>query len=459
MKSGIARIMTKGAATVGRSLFSLSLLSLSLTLASLTSTAADAADVTVIHAGKLLAVPGEAPMSPGTLVIEDGKVKDVRAGRVDAAALGLGADAKVIDLSDKFVMPGFIDLHVHLGFGGSPDRTLIVTKPDSYFALIGANNAKKTLMAGFTTVRDLGSSGTSMFALRDGIRDGLVPGPKMLVAGSPITPSGGHGDFHGFREEVLKAMPATGVCNGPDDCRRAVREMVKRGADVIKVTSTGGVLSNTAAGTGQQFTDAELQAIAETAHALGRKVTAHAHAKAGIDSALRAGFDSIEHSMWADEGTLQLFKKSGAWLIPTIYPITYVGDTPEKMKKGPYKDASPAIMAKLLKLGRQPKDMTSKAHKMGVKIALGTDSGVSPNGENANEFVELVGIGMTPMEALMAGTVKAAEAGGIEGVGKLTPGMAADVVAMPGDPLKDIQAVLGVDFVMRDGIVFKQDGK
>ncbi|MDA5194546.1 metal-dependent hydrolase family protein [Govanella unica] len=459
MQSGLARIIKKGTAVLGHSLFSLPLLGLSLMLGGLPTTSAEAADVTVIHAGKLLAVPGQAPISPATLVIEDGKVKEVRAGHVDAAALGLGADAKIIDLSDKFVMPGFIDLHVHLSFGANPDRTLIVTKPDSYFSLIAANNARKTLMTGFTTVRDLGSPGTSVYALRDGIRDGLVPGPKILVAGAAITPTGGHGDFHGYRDEVEKAMPAAGVCNGADDCRRAVRAAVKRGSDVIKVTSTGGTLSNTAAGTGQQFTDAELVAIAETAHALGRKVTAHAHDKAGIDSALRAGFDSIEHSMWADEDTLRLFKKTGAWLIPTIYPITYAGDTPEKMRNGPYKNATPAVMAKLLKLGRQPKDMASKAYKMGVNIALGTDSGVSPNGENINEFIELVGIGMTPMEALMAGTVKAAQAGGIEGVGKLAPGMAADVVAMPGDPLQDIKAVLGVDFVMRDGIVFKQDGK
>ena len=228
------------------------------------------------------------------------------------------------------------------------------------------------------------------------------------------------------------------------------------GADVIKVTATGGVLSETATGTGQQFTDEELRAIAETAHALGRKVTAHAHEAAGIEAALRAGFDSIEHSMWADEDTMRLFNETGAWMIPTVYPITAVGDTPEKMRAGPFGNMPPPVMEKLLRLGRQPKDMTRLAHEMGVNIALGTDSGVSPHGENANEFIEYVNVGMTEMEALVAGTINAAIAGGIDSrVGSLEPGKAADIVAMDDSPLDDIEAVLELAFIMRDGVVFK----
>ncbi|MCB1679818.1 MAG: amidohydrolase family protein [Halioglobus sp.] len=412
----------------------------------------------VIHAGTLLAEPGKPALSPATLVISGAKVARVEEGLLSPSELGLAANTPVLDLRQQFVMPGFIDLHVHLSMlTGSRGRDLEVRKPDAYFALIGADNARKTLQAGFTTVRDLGSRGMAIFALRDAIVDGLVPGPKILVAGSAITPSGGHADFHGYRQEVLDALPATGVCNGADDCRRAVRETVKRGADVVKVTATGGVLSNTNAGTGMQFTQAELDAIAETAHALGRKVTAHAHDKPGIEAALAAGFDSVEHAMWADEATMRLFKKHDAWLIPTIYPITYVGDTPEKMRAGPFKDLPPASMEKLLRLGKQPKKMTALAYKMGVNIALGTDSGVSPNGDNAHEFLEYVGIGMTPEEALAAGTVKAAEAGGIDDAGKLTPGMAADIVAMRGNPLEDISAVLDLAFIMRDGIIFKQE--
>lgn len=429
-------------------------------VASASTTAPRPENYQVIHAGTLLAEAGKPTLSPATLVISGGEISRVEEGLLTLEELELPGTTPILNLQQQFVMPGFIDLHVHLStMTGARGRNLEVTKPDAYFALIGADNARKTLMAGFTTVRDLGSRGMAIFALRDAIIDGLVPGPKLLVAGSAITPGGGHGDFHGYRQEVLDALPATGVCNGPDDCRRAVRETIKRGADVIKVTATGGVLSNTNAGTGMQFTQQELDAIAETTHALGRKVTAHAHDKAGIEAALAAGFDSIEHSMWADEATMRLFKKHNAWLIPTIYPITYVGDTPEKMRAGPFKDLPPASMEKLLRLGKQPREMTALAYKMGVNIALGTDSGVSPNGDNANEFLEYVAIGMTPGEALAAGTVKAAQAAGVDNVGKLAPGMAADIVAMPASPLDNINAVLDLSFIMRDGIIFKQEGE
>ena len=412
---------------------------------------------TIIHAGTLLAVPGQTPKARQSLIVRDGRVAEIRDGFVRPADVAGGADARVIDLAEQFVMPGFIDLHVHLtGQAGSGRKLDAVTKTDADVAFTAQLYAQRTLMGGFTTVRDLGSDGTAIFALRDAVKAGIVAGPKILAAGEAITPTGGHGDTHGFRQEVLDVLPSTGVCDGPDDCRAAVRRQVKRGADVIKVTATGGVLSETATGTGIQFTDEELIAIAETAHALGRKVTAHAHEAAGIEAALRAGFDSIEHSMWADRNTMNLFRSTDAWLIPTVYPITAVGDTPEKMREGPFKDMPPPIMEKLLRLGRQPKDMTRLAHSMGVKIALGTDSGVSPHGENANEFVEYVNIGMTEMESLMAGTVHAAEAAGIaDDVGSLEPGRAADIVAMNTSPLEDINAVLDLHFIMRDGVVFK----
>ena len=230
-------------------------------------------------------------------------------------------DEVLIDLSDQFVMPGFIDLHVHISKEYAQNAKLeTVTMGDADNSLTAAMYAHRTLDAGFTTLRDLGSRGRSVFALRDAIRAGKVPGPRILVAGEAITATGGHGDIHGFRQEVLEAIPSTATCDGPDSCRAAVRRQVKRGADVIKVTATGGVLSETAAGTGQQLTDDELQAIVETAHSLGRKVTAHAHAREGIEAALRAGMDSIEHAMWADEDTMKLFVETGAWMIPTIYP-------------------------------------------------------------------------------------------------------------------------------------------
>ncbi len=412
---------------------------------------------TIIHAGTLLAVPGKAPLTRQSIIVKNGKVAEIREGYVQAADIQAHGDVRVIDLSDRFVMPGFIDLHVHLtGQAGGNRKSDAVTQTDADVAMTAQMYARRTLLGGFTTVRDLGSRGTAIFALRDAIKEGKVAGPKIIAAGEAITPTGGHGDVHGFRQDILDVLKSTGVCDGADGCRAAVRRQVKRGADVIKVTATGGVLSETATGTGQQFTDEELRAIADTAHALGRKVTAHAHEKAGIEAALRAGFDSIEHSMWADKGTMKLFKASGAWMIPTVYPITAVGDTPEKMKQGPFKDMPPPIMAKLLRLGRQPKDMTRLAHSMGVKIALGTDSAVSPHGENANEFVEYVDAGMTEMEALMAGTVNAAEAAGFaDRIGSLEAGKAADIVAMDESPLEDITAVLRVQFIMRDGVVFK----
>jgi len=413
---------------------------------------------TIIHAGTLLAVPGEAPGTRQSIIVRSGKIVEIREGYTQAADIHAEGEVRIIDLSDRFVMPGFIDLHVHLsGQAGTGSRLDAVRMTDADIALTAQMYARRTLLGGFTTVRDLGSRGTAIFALRDAIKAGKIAGPKIIAAGESITPTGGHGDVHGFRQEVLDVLPSTGVCDGADDCRAAVRRQVKRGADVIKVTATGGVLSETATGTGQQFTDEELQVIADTAHALGRKVTAHAHDKAGIEAALRAGFDSIEHAMWADKGTMKLFKETGAWMIPTVYPITAVGDTPEKMKQGPFKDMPPPIMAKLLRLGRQPKDMTRLAHSMGVKIALGTDSGVSPHGENANEFIEYVNAGMSEMEALMTGTVNAAEAGGIsDRAGSIEPGKAADIVAMAQSPLENISAVLRVQFIMRDGVVFKQ---
>jgi len=415
------------------------------------------ADEVIIHAGTLLANPGAKPLTTQSIIVIDGMISEIRDGYVQSASAD--SPANIIDLSDRFVMPGFIDLHVHLS-GQSGDRkpTDEVTQSDADVALNAAMYAERTLMSGFTTLRDLGSRGEPLYALRDAIRDNKVPGPRLLVSGPAITPTGGHGDEHGYREDILEILTSPAVCDGADDCRRAVRQAVKLGADVIKVTATGGVLSNTATGTGQQFTDAELKAIAETAHSLGRKVTAHAHAKEGIIAAANAGFDSIEHAMWADEETMKLLKRLDIWIVPTVYPITYVGDTPEKMRQGPLKNLPPASMAKLLALGRQPKDMTRLAHDMGVKIALGTDSAISPHGENAHEFIEYVDAGMTPMEALQAGTVNAAVAAGIaDKTGSIAVGKAADIVALGSSPLDSIGAVLDVRFVMRDGIVFKTE--
>ena len=410
----------------------------------------------LIHAGQLLVTPGKPPLAHATLVIDGKTVLAIRPGFITAAEANVAPNARVIDLSNMFVMPGFIDLHVHLSGGG---KASYLREPNEYASLIAARAAEDTLMAGFTTVRDLGSIGYSVLALRDAIRDGIAIGPRILASGDPISPTDGHADNHGYREEILTALPRRGLCDGADDCRRAVREAVRRGADVIKVMASGGTLDESDAPTDQQFTDDELKAIAETAHMLGRKVTAHAHGKGAIDACIRAGFDSIEHGMWADEATLRTMKAKGIWLIPTVYPIDYVGTTPEKVRSGPLRNLPPVSLAKVIQLGDQPKKLARQAHAIGVKIALGTDASIFPHGQNAHEFMEYVEAGMTPMEALIAGTSDAATAGGIHGVGTLEPGMSADVVAMPVSPLSDIKAVLDVPFVMRAGIVYKAAGQ
>jgi len=412
----------------------------------------------IIHAGQLLAVPGRAPLTRATLAIEKGSIKQIREGYVEATVLGLPADTPVTDLTDKFVMPGFIDLHVHLSGGAERGRDLNLREPDNYFTVVAYRSAQATLMGGFTTVRDLGSQGYTVFGLRDAIRDGIVTGPRILASGDPISPTDGHADNHNLREELLTAVVRRGVCDGPDECQKVVREAARRGADVIKVMATGGTLDESDAGTGQQFTDAELKAIADTAAALGRPVPAHAHGKAGIDACIRANFDSIEHGMWADEETLKTMKTKGVWLIPTAATITYVGDTAEKIRNGPLKDLPPVSLEKVLKLGTQPRKLVKLAHQLGVGIALGTDAPLVPHGQNAAEMVEYVKAGMTPMEALMTGTVNAAAAAGIKNAGRLEPGMAADVVAMSRSPLEDINSVMDVGFVMAGGLVVKSFG-
>jgi len=421
---------------------------------------APVAKLAIIHAGRLLAVPGESPIAQATIVTESGLIRSVQKGYADAATLGLPADTPVIELKDKFVLPGFMDMHVHLSSGGSArDPMTRLREGPEYFAINAYANGYRTLLAGFTTVRDLGSPGDSLFALRDAIRDGIVAGPKIIAAGEGISPTNGHADVHGLRRDLMETQHRPGVCDGADDCRRAVRDAIKYGANVIKVHVTGGVLDESDAGTGQQFTDDELKAIVDAGHAMGRKVTTHAHGKSGIDAAVRAGYDSIEHAMWADEESLKLMKQHGTWLIPTVWPISWVGDTPEKVRQGPFRNLPPNSLAKLYKLGDQPKRMVRIAIRLGVPIALGTDNGIAPHGTNAYEMLEYVEAGMTPMEALKTGTVNAAQAGGVTDRGRIAPGLAADIIALDADPLADIHAVLDVDFVMRDGIVFKRGGK
>jgi imidazolonepropionase-like amidohydrolase len=400
----------------------------------------------IIHAGTLLAVPGEQPKTRQSIVIEDNRVVRVEDGFVDPTSLG--DDVIVIDFSDKFVLPGLMDLHVHVLFELSPNsRTDNLTVTTSMLALRGAQHARRTLLAGFTTVRDLGGQPEAIFALRDAIEEGLVPGPRILAAGSALAATGGHGDVDGVKAELMDLWTPETICDGPYDCRRATRYAVKYGADWIKITATGGVLSDTATGTGQQMTDDELVEIMQTAHGLGVKVAAHAHGTDGINAALRAGVDSIDHGSFLDKESIKLFKENGAYLVPTLLPSAKV---PAMMEGNPF--FTDAIKEKARAASAAALGNTREAHAAGVKIAFGTDTGVTKHGENAEEFSLMVSVGMTEMQAIRAATVTAAELiGSSDDLGTIEPGKIADIIAVDGDPLDDIRVLEDVAAVVKDG--------
>ncbi|MFC7331794.1 metal-dependent hydrolase family protein [Rhodocista pekingensis] len=413
--------------------------------------------VTLIHAGTLLAVPGEKPVTQQTIVVRDGKVAEIRAGFAQPADIQT-PDAQVVDLRDAFVLPGLIDSHVHIIFELGPDSQLrSVTDDPERSILDGTVFAERTLMAGFTTVRDVGSSARTGVALRDAIAAGKVRGPTLLVAGQGLAVTAGHGDINGFNEKVTEALSDSriNVCDGSDTCRQAVREQVRRGADLIKLSATGGVLSQIAAGTGQQMFDDELRSIVETAHLMGRKVAAHAHAADGINAALRAGVDSVEHGSYLDDESIRLFRQTGAYLVPTLL----AGKTVVDMANRPGV-MSPAVKRKALTVGPMMQRNFARAAKAEVKIAFGTDSGVSAHGINAQEFKLMVEAGLSPMDAIRAATVNAADLLGIaDRAGSLEPGKDADIIAVSGSPLENVTALETVDFVMRRGAVHKMDGR
>lgn len=428
---------------------------------------------TLLRCGHLLAVPGnDAKFADAvTLVIKNDKVDriipgfswpDLPNGAADFTGREV-ADLKKtlgayteIDLKQSWVLPGLIDCHVHLtNVWDRSVRARAVTETPEFLAVRATHYAKITLDAGFTTVRDLGSSSPqAIFALRDAIDQGFVVGPRIVAAGHWISMTGGHGDgTNGYRADLIpQPTPDEGICDGPDECIKAVRNQIKLGADVIKVTATGGVLSASTAGLAQHFNDAELEAIVKTAHSLGRKVAAHAHGVDGINAAIRAGVDSIEHGTYMYDTTIALLKQRTAatcYHVPTLLAAQTVFD--HAQEPGYY---MPMIARKALLVGPQAKEMFKKSHAAGVKIAFGTDTGVSPHGENAREFKLMVDAGMTPAEAIRSATVVASELLGLEKeVGTLEPGKAADVIAVAGDPFKDITELERVKFVMRGGTI------
>jgi imidazolonepropionase-like amidohydrolase len=401
-----------------------------------------------VQVGRLLADPASGRvLRDKTLVIRGNQVVEIRDGFV--------GEGDVVDLRSAFVLPGLIDSHVHLTGESSPTSRLDgVTQSDATQAMVGARYARRTLNAGFTTVADLGASNEAIFALRDAIRLGDVPGPRIIASGSAVSVHGGHGDVNGYRDDILHLLSPESICSGPEDCRRAVRMQVRSGADIIKITATGGVLSNTAAGLAQQFTEDELASIVEVAHRMGRQVTAHAHGVDGINAFLKAGGDSIEHGTYLDDASIQLFKQHNAWLVPTLM----AGDFVARIASSPDNFFTPAQTAKALEAGPKMLDMAARAHRGGVRIAFGTDTGVSAHGDNAQEFALLVRAGLTPLEAIQAATVGAAEHLRIQNeAGRLAPGMPADLVAVSGDPLTDVTELERVRFVMKGGQVFRAD--
>lgn len=419
---------------------------------------AAAADFAVVHAGRLLAVPGRAPLAAQTVIVKDGRIAAVLPGYVGADAAGATASdtVKVYDLKSMFVMPGLIDGHVHMLSENNPNQRLeAVEMSDADDAIVGAMYARRTLQAGFTTVRDLGAGpGDAIFALRDGINKGEIEGPRIFAAGATVSITGGHGDgTQGYRDDIAHVLHNPSVCDGPDDCRRAVREQVRRGADQIKLTATGGVLSNTAAGLEQQFGDDELKAIVEAGHRMGRKVTAHAHGAGGIKAALRAGVDSIEHGTYLDQEGVALFKKTGAYLVPTVLAGVTVGEWADDPKSW----LTPPQRAKAKEVGGKMVETLRRAHNAGVKVAFGTDTGVSRHGDNAREFELMVKSGFTPMEAIRAATVNGADnLGKSADLGTIEPGKFGDLIAVSGDPLTDVSELRDVDFVMKGGVAYKQ---
>jgi len=406
-------------------------------------------DEIVIHAGRLLAEPGQPALARRSVRIEGGRIVGVAEGFVDPPP-----GARLIDLRDRFVLPGLIDCHVHFtGQLGPRQRMSFVEDSDPKVGLDGAHRARLTLEAGFTTVRDLGARKPEIiYALREAVAEGKVPGPRILCVGAILSPTGGHGQTYGFRQDVCACVQSNvGVCDGVDGCRRAVRLQVAQGADAIKFAATGGVLSNIKAGVDQQFTTAELTTIIETAHTLGRRVSAHAHGLGGVNAALEAGVDSIEHGSFLDESSIPLFLKHGAFHTPTLI----AGATVLGMAQGGVV-LTTAQREKALVVGDAIKAALGRSYRAGVKISFGTDMGVGPHGENAREFALMVEAGMTPSDAIKAATVTAAELLDLsDTVGTITPGKSADLIAVAGDPLGDVTELERVKFVMGAGAVAK----
>lgn len=404
---------------------------------------------TILHCGTLIDGVLDKPRQNMSVIITGNKITAVQSG-FTAPAPG----DKVIDLKKQTVMPGWMDMHVHIESETSKSAySDKFTQNPADLAFLSVRYAERTLMTGFTTVRDLGGTGVNI-ALRNAIAKGLITGPRIFTAGKSIATTGGHADpTNGYNRALMgDPGPEAGVANGPDECRKAVRQAYKFGADLIKITATGGVLSVAKDGSSPQFTDEELAAIISTAKDYNMKVAAHAHGTEGIKRAIRAGVNSIEHGTLMDDEAMALAIKHGTWYVPTITAGRSVADSAKI--PGYYPEI---VKPKAEAIGPQIQKTFAKAWKKGVKIAFGTDAGVYQHGRNWLEFVYMTDAGMPVMDAIKSATIKAAELLGEEArLGSVEPGKLADFTAVDGDPMKDIQAMGRVSFVMKDGLIFKQ---
>lgn len=406
----------------------------------------------VIHAGRLIDGIADTPRTNVTIRIAGERIVAVEEG-FQQPAVG----ERLVDLRNATVMPGWIDMHTHLSSEYSPQSyadKAFVAGPE--MALHGVQYARRTLQAGFTTVRELGDSEGVSVALRNAIRKGWIEGPRIYAAGKSIATTGGHADPTNGLVPQFRGDPGPeqGVINGPYEAAKAVRQRYKEGSDLIKITATGGVLSLAVNGQNPQFTDMELEAIVVTAKDYGMRVAVHAHGAEGMKRAIRAGVDSIEHGTFMDDEVIALMKQRGTWYVPTISAGKFVGE------KAKLDDYFPAIVRpKAAAVGPQIDATFAKAWKSGVKIAFGTDSGVSPHGENAKEFGYMVANGMPPIEAIKAATIHAATLLGAEkDLGSIEPGKFADLVAVSGNPLEEIRLTEKVGFVMKGGVIYRQEG-
>jgi imidazolonepropionase-like amidohydrolase len=421
--------------------------STALTIAWLLLMGSASAETVVVTADRMVDVLAGRIVPRPQVTVTDGRIAAV--GTQDAP---IPAGARLIDLAGMTLLPGLIDMHVHLTsdprFGGYSGYEFT----DNFWTVVGVANAKRTLEAGFTTVRNVGSAHFDDVALKQGIEQGYIIGPRIVPATYAIGATGGHCDYTEFPPSIK--TPAENIANGPEELRAMVRKLRKYGAEVIKFCGTGGVMSKTDTPGGQQYSLEEMKAIVEEAHMLGLKVAVHAHGTAGIKDALRAGVDTIEHASLADEEAFALAKQHGAYFDMDIYDDDYI--LAEGAKNGMFKES----LDKERMIGRKQRETFRAAQKAGVKMLFGTDGGVYPNGDNAKQFVTMVTWGMTPMQAVQAATATAAEAlGRTQDVGAIAVGRYGDMIAVAGDPIADVSLLQSVAFVMKGGVVVKQSAK